>query len=135
MVNGGAGLRRTVSRSSFLGAAAEDDLDARPSHHDGVDDHDHDDFDAFSLEVTGPLGVDELLGRLRSAIVEHDVLRVKGFAHVPGRDMRLLIQAVGDRIQHYYDRDWREGEDRCTRLVVIGRKGLDEPTVRRMLNA
>ena len=118
-----------------LGAAAEDDLDARPSHHDGVDDHDHDDFDAFSLEVTGPLGVDELLGRLRSAIVEHDVLRVKGFAHVPGRDMRLLIQAVGDRIQHYYDRDWREGEDRCTRLVVIGRKGLDEPTVRRMLNA
>ena len=117
-----------------LGAAAEDDLDARPSRHDGVDDHDHDDFDSFSLEVKGPLGVDELLGRLRSAIVEHDVLRVKGFARIPGKEMRLLIQAVGDRIQHYYDRDWREGEDRCTRLVVIGRKGLDEGSVVRMLN-
>ena len=117
-----------------LEAAAEDDLDARPSHHDGVDDHDHDDFDTFSLEVADTLGVDELLGRLRSAIVEHDVLRVKGFAHVPGKDMRLLIQAVGGRIQHYYDRDWREGEDRCTRLVVIGRKGLDEDSVREMLS-
>ena len=117
-----------------LGAAAEDDLEARPSHHDGVDDHDHDDFDSFSMEVSDTQSVDELLGRLRSAIVEHDVLRVKGFAHVPGRDMRLLIQAVGDRIQHYYDRDWREGENRRTRLVVIGRKGLDEASVRRMLN-
>ena len=117
-----------------LGAAAEDDLDARPSHHDGVDDHDHDDFDAFSVEVTDSLSVDELLRRLNAAIAEHDVLRVKGFARIPGKDMRLLIQAVGARVQHYYDRDWRDGEDRCTRLVVIGQKGLDEISVRRMLN-
>jgi len=116
-----------------LGAAAEDDLDARPSHHDGVDDHDHDDFDTFSVEVADAPDADELLRRLRAAIVEHDVLRVKGFAHIPGRDMRLLIQAVGERIQHYYDRDWREGEERCTRLVVIGRKGLDEATIGQML--
>ena len=116
-----------------LGAAAEDDLDARPSHHDGVDDHDHDDFDTFSVEVTDSLSVDELLRRLSAAIAEHDVLRVKGFAHIPGKDMRLLIQAVGQRIQHYFDRDWREGEDRCTRLVVIGHKGLDEGSVRRAL--
>ena len=117
-----------------LGAAAEDDLDARPSHHDGVDDHDHDDFDTFSLEVTDSLNVDELLRRLGAAIAEHDVLRVKGFAHIPGKDMRLLIQAVGGRVQHYYDRDWRDGESRTTRLVVIGRKGLDEGSVRLMLN-
>ena len=117
-----------------LGAAAEDDLDARPSHHDGVDDHDHDDFDTFSVEVTDSLNGDELLRRLDAAIAEHDVLRVKGFAHIPGKDMRLLIQAVGGRIQHYYDRDWRDGEDRTTRLVVIGQKGLDEGSVRLMLN-
>ena len=117
-----------------LGAAAEDDLDARPSHHDGVGDHDHDDFDTFSVEVTDSLNGDELLRRLDAAIAEHDVLRVKGFAHIPGKDMRLLIQAVGGRIQHYYDRDWRDGEDRTTRLVVIGQKGLDEGSVRLMLN-
>ena len=39
-----------------LEAAAEDDLDARPSHHDGVDDHDHDDFDTFSVEVADSPG-------------------------------------------------------------------------------
>ena len=117
-----------------LEAAAEDDLDARPSHHDGVDDHDHDDFDTFSVEVADSPGAGELLRRLGAAIARHDVLRVKGFAHVPGKDMRLLIQAVGERIQHYYDRDWRDGEERRTRLVVIGHKGLDEGSVRRMLS-
>ena len=99
-----------------------------------MDDHDHDDFDTFSVEVTDSLSVDELLRRLSAAIAEHDVLRVKGFAHIPGKDMRLLIQAVGGRIQHYYDRDWRDGEGRTTRLVVIGRKGLDEGSVRLVLN-
>ena len=118
-----------------LEAAAEDDLDARPSHHDGVDDHDHDDFDTFSVEVADAPGAGELLRRLRAAIARHGVLRVKGFAHVPGKDMRLLIQAVGERIQHYYDRDWRDGEERRTRLVVIGHKGLDERSIGHMLNA
>ena len=117
-----------------LEAAAEDDLDARPSHHDGVDDHDHDDFDTFSVEVADAPGAGELLRRLRAAIARHGVLRVKGFAHVPGKDMRLLIQAVGERIQHYYDRDWRDGEERRTRLVVIGHKGLDERSIKDMLN-
>ena len=118
-----------------LGAAAEDDLDSRPSHHDGVDDHDHDDFHSFSVEVTPELNAEELLARLQSVISAHDVLRVKGFAHIPGKNMRLLIQAVGRRVQHYYDRDWGDGEQRCTRLVVIGHKGLNEPAVRHALNA
>jgi len=117
-----------------LGAAAEDDLDSRPSHHDGVDDHDHDDFDTFSLRVTADLPVDELLARLARAITENDVLRVKGFANIAGKDMRLLIQAVGSRIAHYYDRDWRSDETRETRLVVIGQKGLDEAGVTAVLN-
>ena len=34
-----------------LNAAAEDDLDARPSHHDGPDDHEHDDFDTGVIEL------------------------------------------------------------------------------------
>jgi len=118
-----------------IGAAAEDDLDARPSHHDGVDDHDHDDFDTFTMRVKDDLTVDELLARLARAITENDILRVKGFANVAGKDMRLLIQAVGNRIQHYYDRDWRADETRETRLVVIGQKGLDESAVKALLNA
>ena len=43
--------------------------------------------------------------------------------------MRLVIQGVGPRLQHYYDRDWRDGESRSTRLVVIGETGLDRVTI------
>src|ERR1700748_2566340 len=39
-----------------LGAAAEDDLDARPSHHEQHEEHDHDDFD--TIVVTLPAGAD-----------------------------------------------------------------------------
>ena len=49
--------------------------------------------------------------------------------------MRLLVQAVGERVRHYYDREWRDGEPRRSRLVVIGETGLDEPRVREMLRA
>ena len=34
-----------------LAAAAEDDLDARPSHHDNGEDHEHDDFLSFVVEL------------------------------------------------------------------------------------
>ncbi len=33
-----------------LSAAAEDDIAARPSHHDGEDDHEHEDFDSIVVE-------------------------------------------------------------------------------------
>jgi cobalamin biosynthesis protein CobW len=49
--------------------------------------------------------------------------------------MRLLVQAVGERVRHYYDRDWREGEPRRSRLVVIGETGLDETRIREALRA
>jgi cobalamin biosynthesis protein CobW len=62
---------------------------------------------------------------LRATIGRHDVLRVKGFVDLPGRDRRQVIQAVGDRLQWHFDRPWDAGEKRETRLVVIGRKGLD----------
>ena len=114
-----------------LESAAEDDLDSRPSHHDGADDdHDHDDFASFILdfgEIDDPKRLD---GALASVIAGHDILRIKGFAAVAGRDMRLVVQGVGDRLQHYYDRDWRPDETRGTRLVVIGDHDLDESVVR-----
>jgi cobalamin biosynthesis protein CobW len=56
---------------------------------------------------------------------QHDVLRLKGFLAVRGRPMRLVLQGVGDRIQHYFDRAWRPDEAREGRLVVIGARGLD----------
>ena len=108
-----------------LAAAAEDDLAQRPSHHDGEDDHEHDDFESFTVSVGEITSPDALVARLAPIVAEHGILRIKGFFAVAGRDMRLLVQGVGPRIQHYFDRDWRDGEARDGRLVVIGQAGLD----------
>ena len=63
------------------------------------------------------------------------MLRLKGFADVPGKPMRLLIQAVGARIDQYFDRAWAAGEKRGTRLVVIGLHDMDEAAVRAAITA
>ncbi|MEE8273229.1 MAG: cobalamin biosynthesis protein CobW [Alphaproteobacteria bacterium] len=113
-----------------LRAAAEDDLAARPSHHDGLaGDHDHDDFESFTVALGAIADPEALHRRLLAAIEVHAILRVKGFLDVPGKEMRHVVQAVGARIERYYDRPWRAGEARLSRLVVIGEKGLDRAAV------
>lgn len=116
-----------------LGSAAETDLANRPSHHDGEDDHDHDDFESFIVELPVVASPDEIVGRIAAATSAHEILRIKGFAQVRGKPMRLLVQCVGARLQHQFDRPWRAGEDRTGRLVVIGEKGLDGDAIRRII--
>lgn len=113
-----------------LDAAAESDLASRPSHHDDGEPHDHDDFISFDVELAEVDSPGTLLATLHHVLAMPGILRVKGFAAVAGKDMRLLVQAVGQRIEHYYDRDWRGGEKRTTRLVVIGETGVDEKAIR-----
>jgi cobalamin biosynthesis protein CobW len=57
------------------------------------------------------------------------VLRVKGFAAVANKPLRLLVQAVGARVTHQYERPWGATEPRQGQLVVIGLKGLDRAAV------
>ena len=118
-----------------IGAAAEDDLAARPSHHDAEDDHDHDDFESFEVALPQVSAPEELSARIGAVVASHEVLRVKGFVDVAGKDMRLIVQGVGARVQHYYDRPWRADEDRATRLVVIGLAGLDRGAISAELGA
>src|SRR5215831_15957964 len=112
-----------------LSAAAEDDLEARPSLHDLEAEHDHDDFESFVVITRPVCDSQAFLARLHATIAAHDVLRVKGFIDVSDRDRRLVVQAVGDRLQRHFDRPWRLDEKRQTRLVVIGRKGLDRAAI------
>ena len=102
-----------------LEAAAETDLDARPSHHDGVPEHDHEDFDSTVIELDEINDPDRLVSAITELAETHRILRVKGYAAITGKPMRLLIQAVGSRIRTQYDRMWRSDEARKTRLVVI----------------
>jgi cobalamin biosynthesis protein CobW len=118
-----------------LAAAAEEDLANRPSHHDLEEGHDHDDFESFVVArgpVADPAG---FLARLGPVIARHDILRLKGFLDIPGKEFRQVVQGVGERLQHYFDRPWQDGEARGTRLVVIGRKGLDRAAIAAALQA
>ena len=116
-------------------AAAEDDLAARPSHHDGTSEHDHDDFETFVVTVPAARDPDALIERLSEATRAHDILRVKGFVEIAGKPMRLLVQGVGQRFRRDFDRPWNAGEHRSSRLVVIAQKGVDRGAVAAALGA
>lgn len=123
-----------------LGIGTEADIANRRSHHEmeheNGEEHDHDEFESFVAElgpVEDPAG---FVDKLKTVIAAHDILRLKGFANVPGKPMRLVIQAVGSRIDHYFDRPWASGEERATRLVVIGlHDDMDDAAIRSALTA
>ena len=112
-----------------LGAAAESDLASRPSHHESADDHDHDDFESVAIPVGTVATPEALARRVERAAEAAGVLRIKGFAPVEGKPLRLVVQGVGRRIAHHFDRPWKAGEARDGRLVVIGLKGFDRGAV------
>jgi cobalamin biosynthesis protein CobW len=124
-----------VDPAALIGLAlgSEDDIENRRTWHDQEADHDHDDFASIVVplpEVADPAALAARVGALAESL---DVLRVKGFAAVAGKPMRLLLQAVGARVSHHYDRAWNTDEARTGALVVIGRKGLDRAAVARAL--
>jgi len=116
-----------------LGVGTEDDIENRITRHDSEPEHDHDDFDSFVVALPEVDDPGSLAARLADLAETHNVLRMKGFAAVAGKPMRLLIQAVGPRVTHYYDRPWGEVETRQGNLVVIGLKGLDRDAVAKTL--
>ncbi|MEL4069419.1 cobalamin biosynthesis protein CobW [Ochrobactrum sp. GPK 3] len=116
-----------------LGVGTEDDIANRKSHHeihhaDGHE-HDHDEFESFVVEAGSVSDPKAFAEKLKTIIADHDVLRLKGFVDVPGKPMRLVVQAVGPRIEHYFDRPWGKDEARSTRLVVIGLHEIDETAI------
>jgi cobalamin biosynthesis protein CobW len=117
-----------------LNVGTEADIENRKTHHDDELDHDHDEFESFIVplpEVDDPRQLSKIVSATAEAA---GVLRIKGFAAVRGKPMRLLVQAVGPRVTTQYDRPWTAAEKRETRLVVIGLKGLDRTKIVRMLN-
>ncbi|AHI26890.1 cobalamin biosynthesis protein CobW [Komagataeibacter xylinus] len=110
-----------------LDAAAEDDLEARPSHHDAEGgEHEHDDFESFVAPIPEQDSVEGFIARLKTLAEQHDILRMKGYATVRGKAMRLAVQGVGSRFRHQFDRALSPDAPRTGSLVIIGRKGMDQ---------
>ncbi len=116
-------------------AAVEDDLEARPSHHDDLEDHDHDDeIESTYLVWQRGFEPQALQQRLQQLVERQEIYRIKGFVAVPQKSMRLVLQGVGKRFDSFYDRPWQPQEQPETRLVFIG-KGLDQAAIATHLEA
>ncbi len=112
----------------------DDDHHDEDHDHDHHHHHDHDDFESFVVtlgEIDDPAAFS---ARVADVIRAHDILRLKGFAAVTGKPMRLTLQAVGPRIDSYFDAPFG-AMARQTRLVVIGQAGLDRPAIEAALRA
>ena len=126
-----------ISPDILLGfnAAVEDNLDSRHSHHDHEEEHDHDDtIESVYVELDEAFEPAVLVKRLQSLVQQQEIYRIKGFVSVPNKAMRLVLQGVGQRFDHFYDRLWQADEARQTRLVVIGSE-LDRETITQTLAA
>ncbi|MEE3101884.1 MAG: GTP-binding protein, partial [Pseudomonadota bacterium] len=112
-----------------------DDHDDDDHDHDHEHEHGHDEFESFSVDLPELPDPAAFQKAVSETIAAHDLLRVKGFCAVSGKPMRLLIQAVGPRVDAHYDRPFAGGEARATRLVVIGLAGIDRAAVTASLEA
>lgn len=118
-----------------LNAAAEDDLAARPSHHDGADDHEHDDFETVIIPMPEIEDVDALVAAIERLANEQHILRVKGYVAVKGKPMRLLVQAVGARVRQQFDRPWGSAPRHGHLVVIAEHDHINAEKIREALGA
>lgn len=116
-----------------LEAAAEDDIDARPSHHDGHDDHEHDDFESVVIDMGEVADVATLEAAILRLAREQKILRVKGYIAVQDKPMRLLVQAVGERVRSQFDRPWGDMPRRSLLVVIAEHDHVNEAAIRAVL--
>ena len=117
-----------------LESAAENDIEQRPSHHDGANEHDHEDFDSAIFNIAEFDSPETLVQKIEILAREHHILRVKGYAAISGKPMRLLVQAVGSRVRSQFDKMWQPDEVRNGQLVVIAEHDhINVPAINKIL--
>ncbi len=127
-----------VDLNALLGLElnSEDNFEGRESHHEKHhlhENHDHDDFRSFSLILEPSENKQQILAKIEAVIKAHDILRLKGYIAIKNNPSRLMVQAVGARVNFWFEREWKEGEIQQSSLVVIGLKGLDEEAIKKSL--
>ncbi|EPJ47912.1 MAG: cobalamin synthesis [Osedax symbiont Rs1] len=122
-----------------IGAATEEHIDAVHNHHDAHHQHGHehshaeDHFDSFVISL-GIVDSQKLQQILQHLIDNNNIYRAKGFAALPNKPMRQVIQAVGKRLNSHFDRLWLPEETANTQLVFIG-KGINKADIEQALQA
>jgi cobalamin biosynthesis protein CobW len=117
-----------------LDANAELDLHNRPSHHDGFDDHEHDDFDTVVVQIEEISDIDQLKDRIANLAEKESILRIKGFVAVKDKPMRLLVQAVGKRVRTQFDRPWGDSPRQSTLVVIAEKDNINKDKIITMLS-
>ena len=125
------------------GIGAESDLESRHEvhhhhhhhddeeddhHHDHAHEHGHDEFESFIVSRGEITDANAFAEQVADVIRANNILRLKGFVAVKGKPMRLTLQAVGPRVDTYFDQPFGSAL-RETRLVVIGEAGLDHAKI------
>lgn len=124
-----AGAENDVAARHEIHHHHHDHDDEDDHHHDDEHQHGHDEFDSFAMTFGELTDVEAFRAKVEATIRKHDVLRVKGFLAIEGKPMRMVLQAVGPRIETYFDRPFGS-DSRQSALVVIGLHGLDEAAIR-----
>lgn len=107
------------------------------SHHDHGHAHPHEDHAAaagirgISLTLRKPIHGQRVTNWLNQLLADQgpDILRAKGILDVAGDERRLVFQAVHMILEGDFQREWKDGDDRFSRMVFIGRN-LDEAALR-----
>lgn len=121
-----------------VGAATEEHINEVHNHHDhhhshgAHHEHAHDHFDSFVVTLP-EVDSERLQACLNQLLLQQNIFRIKGFAALPDKPMRQVLQAVGQRLECYFDRLWQPDEARQTQLVFIG-KGIHQADIEAVLN-
>src|SRR6202012_1971291 len=114
-----------------------DDDHAPPGHehpdpyHSPGGHHHEDDIKGVSLRLDQPVDANKISRWLNDllALQGPNILRAKGILDVKGENRRLVFQAVHMILEGDLQREWRDGEERYSRMVFIGRE-LNEGQLR-----
>jgi len=124
------------------GHVHDDHCDHDHDHGHHGHDHEHHDHPAHdhvaaagirgvSLTLERPLDGIKVTNWLNALLQDKgpDILRAKGILDVKGDERRLVFQAVHMILEGDFQRDWKAGEHRYSRMVFIGRD-LDEAALK-----
>ena len=128
---GGFDLARIVSLEPDFLNPAHGQAGHVHDEHCEHDDHTHDD-DVHSVSLTAhtPMDANKVSAWLTELTQARgpDILRAKGIIDAAGDHRRLVFQAVHMLLEGDFQRPWKPGEPRCSRIVFIGRH-LDRATL------